>query len=79
MGMIAKESVQTLLRNGIRVTVATSWRAFTATAVYWRIFSPGSEDFGGITDEGKVLVAFMRPAHYIYRCMPRHPGHRGSI
>jgi hypothetical protein len=53
MGMIAKESVQTLLRNGIRVTVATSWRAFAATAVYWRISSPGSEDFGGITDEGK--------------------------
>jgi hypothetical protein len=55
MGMIVKESVQTLSRKGICVAVATSWRAFAATALYCRILSRVLKDLGSIADRGKVL------------------------
>jgi hypothetical protein len=51
MGMIVKETVQTLSRKGIWVAAATSWRAVAATVVYSRILSVALKDLGpGIAD-----------------------------
>jgi hypothetical protein len=46
MGMIVKETVQTLSRKGIWVAAATSWRAVAATVVYSRILSVALKDLG---------------------------------
>jgi hypothetical protein len=41
--------------KGIFAVFATSWRASAATAVYWRILSTVSEDFGSIAENGEAL------------------------
>jgi hypothetical protein len=74
MGMIAKERAQTVLRKGICVVAATSWRAFVAISVYCRIFSVVSKGLGSIVESGKVRGASILHLYTLYLIQYRRQG-----